>query len=187
MSTIKLCYWSYDILYNITAMYWLQFLNYSHFVMLFFILFCLASSQQNLEEASSSDDENENTASNHLYSERQRIKQEKTVAQQAKRDQLKRLHRAQVRLILIRSICDNVSLTVDNKKMWKSPLSVQRVIPPRNWGDLTLIQLCILDFSNVIRLNWSHSDIGTSDYVGVVTHKNMYPLFYRHFKSFGAQ
>ncbi|XP_053175957.1 F-actin-monooxygenase mical2b [Scomber japonicus] len=54
-----------------------------------------ASSQQNLEDASSSDDENENTASNHLYSERQRIKQEKTVAQQAKRDQLKRLHRAQ--------------------------------------------------------------------------------------------
>ncbi|XP_042267116.1 protein-methionine sulfoxide oxidase mical2b isoform X2 [Thunnus maccoyii] len=55
-----------------------------------------ASSQQNLEEPSSTDDENENTASNQkLYSERQRRKQEKTVAQQAKREQLKRLHRAQ--------------------------------------------------------------------------------------------
>ncbi|XP_067445003.1 F-actin-monooxygenase mical2b isoform X1 [Thunnus thynnus] len=55
-----------------------------------------ASSQQNLEEPSSTDDENETTASNQkLYSERQRRKQEKTVAQQAKREQLKRLHRAQ--------------------------------------------------------------------------------------------
>ena len=67
-------------------------------MLLLLIFFCLASSQQNLEDASSSDDENENTASNHLYSERQRIKQEKTVAQQAKRDQLKRLHRAQVKI-----------------------------------------------------------------------------------------
>ncbi|XP_047452061.1 F-actin-monooxygenase mical2b isoform X4 [Mugil cephalus] len=54
-----------------------------------------ASSQQNLE--SSSDDENENPASNQkLCLEKQRKKQEKTVAQQAKREQLKRLHRAQV-------------------------------------------------------------------------------------------
>ncbi|XP_051239431.1 F-actin-monooxygenase mical2b isoform X2 [Dicentrarchus labrax] len=52
--------------------------------------------QQNLEESSSSDDENENLTSNQkLCPERQRRKQEKTVAQQAKREQLKRLHRAQ--------------------------------------------------------------------------------------------
>ncbi|KAM7414000.1 hypothetical protein PAMA_019021 [Pampus argenteus] len=55
-----------------------------------------ASSHQNLDEPCSTDDENENTLSNpKLYSERQRRKQEKTVAQQAKREQLKRLHRAQ--------------------------------------------------------------------------------------------
>uniref|UniRef100_A0A3Q2W935 F-actin monooxygenase n=1 Tax=Haplochromis burtoni TaxID=8153 RepID=A0A3Q2W935_HAPBU len=56
-----------------------------------------ASSQQNLEEPSSSDDENENLVSSQkLHSEKLRRKQEKTVAQQAKREQLKRLHRAQV-------------------------------------------------------------------------------------------
>ncbi|XP_026221431.1 protein-methionine sulfoxide oxidase mical2b isoform X2 [Anabas testudineus] len=56
-----------------------------------------ASSQQNLEESSSSEDENENLTFNHkLCAERQRMKQEKTVAQQAKREQLKRLHRAQM-------------------------------------------------------------------------------------------
>ncbi|KAM9351924.1 F-actin-monooxygenase mical2b [Symphorus nematophorus] len=55
-----------------------------------------ASSQQNLEESSSSDNETENlTSSQRLCPERQRRKQEKTVAQQAKREQLKRLHRAQ--------------------------------------------------------------------------------------------
>ncbi|XP_076588755.1 F-actin-monooxygenase mical2b isoform X2 [Chaetodon auriga] len=55
-----------------------------------------ASHQQNLEESSSSDNENENLTSNQkLCPERQRRKQEKTVAQQAKREQLKRLHRAQ--------------------------------------------------------------------------------------------
>ncbi|GAA6231235.1 protein-methionine sulfoxide oxidase mical2b-like isoform X1 [Lates japonicus] len=56
-----------------------------------------ASSQQNLEEPSSSDDEKENLSfSQKLCTERQRRKQEKTVAQQTKREQLKRLHRAQV-------------------------------------------------------------------------------------------
>ncbi|XP_056243789.1 F-actin-monooxygenase mical2b isoform X4 [Seriola aureovittata] len=58
-----------------------------------------ASSQQNLEELSSSDDddENENLPFNQeLCTERQRRKQEKIVAQQTKREQLKRLHRAQV-------------------------------------------------------------------------------------------
>lgn len=56
-----------------------------------------ASSQQNLEDLSSSDDESENLASSQkLHSEKLRRKQEKTVAQQAKREQLKRLHRAQV-------------------------------------------------------------------------------------------
>uniref|UniRef100_A0A3B4THF7 F-actin monooxygenase n=1 Tax=Seriola dumerili TaxID=41447 RepID=A0A3B4THF7_SERDU len=58
-----------------------------------------ASSQQNLEELSSSDDENENENlpfSQELCTERQRRKQEKIVAQQTKREQLKRLHRAQV-------------------------------------------------------------------------------------------
>ncbi|XP_071770958.2 F-actin-monooxygenase mical2b [Centroberyx gerrardi] len=55
-----------------------------------------ASSQQNLEEPSSSDDEDEHQSANQkVCSERQRRKQEKTVAQQAKREQLKRLHRAQ--------------------------------------------------------------------------------------------
>ncbi|XP_031734960.1 protein-methionine sulfoxide oxidase mical2b-like isoform X2 [Anarrhichthys ocellatus] len=53
-----------------------------------------ASRLQNLEEPTSSDDEN--PASNQkLCPERQRRRQEKTVAQQAKREQLKRLHRAQ--------------------------------------------------------------------------------------------
>ncbi|KAG7522762.1 protein-methionine sulfoxide oxidase mical2b-like isoform X1 [Solea senegalensis] len=56
-----------------------------------------ASSQQNVESPSSSDDENENLPfTQKLCPERQRRKQEKTVAQQTKRDQLKRLHRAQV-------------------------------------------------------------------------------------------
>ncbi|XP_038164634.1 protein-methionine sulfoxide oxidase mical2b isoform X2 [Cyprinodon tularosa] len=56
-----------------------------------------ASSQQSLEKLSSSDDdESEKLTSNKLSSERLRKKQEKTVAQQAKREQLKRLHRAQV-------------------------------------------------------------------------------------------
>ncbi|XP_060892802.1 F-actin-monooxygenase mical2b isoform X1 [Labrus mixtus] len=55
-----------------------------------------ASSQQNLEDPSSSDDELENMTSNQkLCTERLRRKQEKMVAQQAKREQLKRLHRAQ--------------------------------------------------------------------------------------------
>ncbi|XP_040893606.1 protein-methionine sulfoxide oxidase mical2b isoform X3 [Toxotes jaculatrix] len=55
-----------------------------------------ASSQQNLEESSSSDDENENLPFNQkLCTERQRMRQEKTVAQQTKREQLRRLHRAQ--------------------------------------------------------------------------------------------
>ncbi|XP_027128126.1 F-actin-monooxygenase mical2b isoform X3 [Larimichthys crocea] len=55
-----------------------------------------ASCQQNLPESSSSDDENENqTSSQKLCPQRQRRRHEKTVAQQAKREQLKRLHRAQ--------------------------------------------------------------------------------------------
>ncbi|XP_030281730.1 F-actin-monooxygenase mical2b isoform X3 [Sparus aurata] len=55
-----------------------------------------ASSKQNLERSSSSEDEDENVTSNQkLCPERQRRKQEKTIAQQAKREQLKRLHRAQ--------------------------------------------------------------------------------------------
>ncbi|XP_032367629.1 protein-methionine sulfoxide oxidase mical2b isoform X1 [Etheostoma spectabile] len=55
-----------------------------------------ASKKQNLEEPSSSDDENENLTSNQkLCPARQKRKQEKTVAQQAKRELLKRLHRAQ--------------------------------------------------------------------------------------------
>ncbi|XP_065812586.1 F-actin-monooxygenase mical2b isoform X8 [Labrus bergylta] len=55
-----------------------------------------ASSQQNLEDPSSSEDELENMTSNQkLCTERLRRKQEKMVAQQAKREQLKRLHRAQ--------------------------------------------------------------------------------------------
>ncbi|XP_049929062.1 F-actin-monooxygenase mical2b isoform X2 [Epinephelus moara] len=55
-----------------------------------------ASRQHNLEEPSSSDDDNENLTSNQkLYPERQRRRQEKMVAQQAKRELLKRLHRAQ--------------------------------------------------------------------------------------------
>ncbi|XP_029909568.1 F-actin-monooxygenase mical2b isoform X2 [Myripristis murdjan] len=55
-----------------------------------------ASSQQNLEEPPSSDDEDEHqSASQKVCSEAHRRKQEKIVAQQAKREQLKRLHRAQ--------------------------------------------------------------------------------------------
>ncbi|XP_041652089.1 protein-methionine sulfoxide oxidase mical2b isoform X9 [Cheilinus undulatus] len=55
-----------------------------------------ASTQQNLEDPSSSDDEFENiTSSQKMSTERQRRKQEKMVVQQAKREQLKRLHRAQ--------------------------------------------------------------------------------------------
>ncbi|XP_074533428.1 F-actin-monooxygenase mical2b isoform X2 [Halichoeres trimaculatus] len=55
-----------------------------------------ASSQQSLEDLSSSDDEDENVTSNQkLFTEKQRRNQEKIVAQQAKREQLKRLHRAQ--------------------------------------------------------------------------------------------
>ncbi|KAM9854392.1 F-actin-monooxygenase mical2b [Aulostomus maculatus] len=55
-----------------------------------------ASSQQNLDESCSSEDENDNTSPiQKLGSERWKRKQEKTVAQQAKREQLKRLHRAQ--------------------------------------------------------------------------------------------
>ncbi|XP_039664326.1 protein-methionine sulfoxide oxidase mical2b-like [Perca fluviatilis] len=55
-----------------------------------------ASRQPSLEEPSSSDDENENLTSNQkLCPVRQRRKQEKMVAQQAKRELLKRLHRAQ--------------------------------------------------------------------------------------------
>lgn len=60
-----------------------------------FIIY-LASSQQSLEELSSSDDESENlTSTNKLSSDRLKRKQEKTAARQAKREQLKRLHRAQ--------------------------------------------------------------------------------------------
>ncbi|XP_051917950.1 F-actin-monooxygenase mical2b-like isoform X2 [Hippocampus zosterae] len=54
-----------------------------------------ASSQQSLEEPCSTDEECEST-NRKVSAERQRQKQEKTVAQQAKREQLKRLHRAQV-------------------------------------------------------------------------------------------
>ncbi|XP_054865325.1 F-actin-monooxygenase mical2b isoform X3 [Amphiprion ocellaris] len=57
-----------------------------------------ASSQQNLEEPSSSDDDEDEmqTSNQKLCPEKLRKKQEKTVVQQAKREQLKRLHRAQV-------------------------------------------------------------------------------------------
>ncbi|XP_069384038.1 F-actin-monooxygenase mical2b isoform X4 [Paralichthys olivaceus] len=58
-----------------------------------------ASSQQTVEAPSSSDDENENPRLRQRFQpcpERQRRKQEKVVAQQTKREQLKRLHRAQV-------------------------------------------------------------------------------------------
>ncbi|XP_069018633.1 F-actin-monooxygenase mical2b isoform X2 [Embiotoca jacksoni] len=56
-----------------------------------------ASSQQHLDDPSSSDDENENlTSSRVLYSGKLTKRQERTVAQQAKREQLKRLHRAQM-------------------------------------------------------------------------------------------
>ncbi|KAM4573539.1 F-actin-monooxygenase mical2b isoform 1-T3 [Odontesthes bonariensis] len=56
-----------------------------------------ASSQQNLEATSSSADESETLTSNHQqYSGRLKKKQEKMVPQQNKREQLKRLHRAQV-------------------------------------------------------------------------------------------
>ncbi|XP_017284415.1 protein-methionine sulfoxide oxidase mical2b isoform X7 [Kryptolebias marmoratus] len=54
------------------------------------------SSQQNLEEPSSSDEEDESlTSSPKLCPEKLRRKQEKMAAQQEKREQLKRLHRAQ--------------------------------------------------------------------------------------------
>ncbi|CAL8357335.1 unnamed protein product [Lota lota] len=55
-----------------------------------------ASSQQHLEESLSSSDEDPHQSANQKVSlERRRRRQEKTVAQHAKRDQLKRLHRAQ--------------------------------------------------------------------------------------------
>ncbi|CAL8374629.1 unnamed protein product [Arctogadus glacialis] len=55
-----------------------------------------ASSEQHLEESLSSDDEEPYQSDNQKVSlERQRKQQEKTVAQHAKREQLKRLHRAQ--------------------------------------------------------------------------------------------
>ncbi|XP_077424094.1 F-actin-monooxygenase mical2b-like isoform X5 [Vanacampus margaritifer] len=54
-----------------------------------------AASQQSLEEPCSTDDECEST-NLRVSSERQLKKQEKTAALQAKREQLKRLHRAQV-------------------------------------------------------------------------------------------
>ncbi|XP_034390508.1 protein-methionine sulfoxide oxidase mical2b isoform X2 [Cyclopterus lumpus] len=53
-----------------------------------------ASRAQHFDEPTSSDDENP-TPNQKLGPERRRRKQEKTVAQQAKREQLKRLHRAQ--------------------------------------------------------------------------------------------
>ncbi|XP_024119980.1 protein-methionine sulfoxide oxidase mical2b isoform X1 [Oryzias melastigma] len=56
-----------------------------------------ASSQQNLDELSSSEDENENMTSNHMLPpEKMQKKQERVAALQAKREELKRLHRAQV-------------------------------------------------------------------------------------------
>ncbi|XP_061891729.1 F-actin-monooxygenase mical2b isoform X4 [Entelurus aequoreus] len=55
-----------------------------------------ASSQQNLEEPFSSDDEHETPAVHRVSSKQKQRRQEGTVALQAKRDQLKRLHRAQV-------------------------------------------------------------------------------------------
>ncbi|XP_061825780.2 F-actin-monooxygenase mical2b isoform X1 [Nerophis lumbriciformis] len=55
-----------------------------------------ASSQQNLAEPFSSDDENETPAVHRVSSKQKQRRQEGTVALQAKRDQLKRLHRAQV-------------------------------------------------------------------------------------------
>uniref|UniRef100_A0AAV2KYM6 F-actin monooxygenase n=1 Tax=Knipowitschia caucasica TaxID=637954 RepID=A0AAV2KYM6_KNICA len=55
-----------------------------------------ASSQQSLEDPSSSEDEKENPVfSKKWHPDRKRRKQEKSLAQQVKRDQLKRLHRAQ--------------------------------------------------------------------------------------------
>ncbi|XP_056138343.1 F-actin-monooxygenase mical2b [Lampris incognitus] len=55
-----------------------------------------ASSQQKLEDPLSSEEENENVSANQkVCLERQRRKQENMVAQQAKREQMKRLHRAQ--------------------------------------------------------------------------------------------
>ncbi|KAG7274822.1 hypothetical protein CRUP_038795, partial [Coryphaenoides rupestris] len=55
-----------------------------------------ASSQQQLEESLSSGEEDPHQAANQKVSlDRQRRRQEKTAAQQAKRDQLKRLHKAQ--------------------------------------------------------------------------------------------
>ncbi|XP_028304786.1 F-actin-monooxygenase MICAL2-like isoform X2 [Gouania willdenowi] len=54
------------------------------------------SSQQNVDEPSSSEDENESPTSDlTLHPEKLKKKQERMVAQQEKRDQLKRLHRAQ--------------------------------------------------------------------------------------------
>ncbi|XP_057691959.1 F-actin-monooxygenase mical2b isoform X2 [Corythoichthys intestinalis] len=55
-----------------------------------------ASSQQNLEEPCSTDDDECDSATPGVSSERLQKKQEKTVALQAKREQLKRLHRAQM-------------------------------------------------------------------------------------------
>ncbi|XP_068170291.1 F-actin-monooxygenase mical2b-like isoform X2 [Antennarius striatus] len=54
-----------------------------------------ASSQQNLEESSSGDDDEDLTFNQKRHPERERRKQEKMVAQQAKRELLRRLHRAQ--------------------------------------------------------------------------------------------
>ncbi|XP_068170293.1 F-actin-monooxygenase mical2b-like isoform X4 [Antennarius striatus] len=58
-----------------------------------------ASSQQNLEESSSGDDDEDLTFNQKVHTERhperERRKQEKMVAQQAKRELLRRLHRAQ--------------------------------------------------------------------------------------------
>ncbi|XP_077954115.1 F-actin-monooxygenase mical2b-like [Gasterosteus aculeatus] len=55
-----------------------------------------ASRQQNLEDATSNDDEDEYPTSNQKpCPERQRRTQERMVSQQAKAEQLKRLHRAQ--------------------------------------------------------------------------------------------
>ncbi|XP_055078587.1 F-actin-monooxygenase mical2b isoform X2 [Periophthalmus magnuspinnatus] len=54
-----------------------------------------ASSQQSLHELSSEDENDNSVFTNKWHPDRQRKNQEKTQAQQAKRDQLKRLHRAQ--------------------------------------------------------------------------------------------
>ncbi|XP_061773361.1 F-actin-monooxygenase mical2b isoform X4 [Nerophis ophidion] len=55
-----------------------------------------ASSQQNLKEPFSSDDEHETPAVHRVSTKQKQRRQEATVTLQAKRDQLKRLHRAQV-------------------------------------------------------------------------------------------